>query len=65
MQILDKDGDPIPSKEVRDEAEKTLPAFLAKHKAAIQHWFNEHGAFTRPPIKYDVQKKEWFWSDRP
>ncbi len=61
--LFDSRGNIIPPGEDRKRAEDKLKNFIEKHKAEFEGWFREHGATTKPPIKYDLSKQEWFWVD--
>lgn len=61
--LVDINGNPIPSGEERMVAEEKLKEYMAKHHARFQDWFTQYGATARPPIKYDLGRREWEWVD--
>lgn len=59
--LYDMQGNPIPSKELKERAAQQLKEYIVKYKQRFQDWFTMYGANKRPPIFYDTKTQEWVW----
>lgn len=60
MRLVDGRGNPIPTEAEREEAQLRLRDFMEKEEAKFNEWFRQNGK-VNPPIKYDLDRKKWFW----
>lgn len=60
--LVDAQGRPLPSGELRQRAEAELREFIEANKGKFEQWFRQHGP-VRPPIAYDTDRARWFWID--
>lgn len=61
--LYDSLGREIPDEKLRSMAMDKFNDFLNKHKDKFQQWFSQRGAYVKPPIKFDLKRKEWVWLD--
>lgn len=61
--LLDMNGRPIPDAFIRKEAEEKLKDYVQKYTKRFQDWYTEHGAYSRPPIRFCLREREWVWLD--
>jgi hypothetical protein len=59
--LVDLHGRPITSPQAKEKAEFKLRDFMEKYRSRFQDWFTEYGPTAKPPIRYDLNKEEWFW----
>lgn len=60
--LFDSRGRPIPNGEIRLRAAEQLQNYMVKNKSRFDDWFRANGP-RRPPIFYNVEKKEWIWAE--
>lgn len=58
--LVDIDGNLIPDGEDRKRAEEELKEYIEKHKRRFEDFFRENGP-VRPPLKYNLSRREWLW----
>lgn len=62
--LYDSRGNPFPNAEERKRAESLLYEYVAINKSKFDDWFRAHGRASKPPVKYNLQKREWYWEER-
>jgi hypothetical protein len=62
-ELIDLHGNVLMSDEERNFMVRSLKEYIAKYKSRFDDWFRMHGAMSRPPVKFDRNRRTWEWID--